>query len=165
MNQVVVKEKKIFSEFKKHTDEKLFLQNVEKFFTDEIIMQSPFDWKSWMPAGRPQKYYHDLLLRRPEYFVRAYAKRIEENIKVFLIFGAGFNFDLVNYEILKFKKKQLFNETFFLIKAYDHVFAVPTWDYVKNDWRQNLCPKGFDFRKRILNPNDFRNSDLYVYVE
>jgi hypothetical protein len=145
-------------------DKKLFLEQIEKFFTNEIIAQSPFDWKSWMPAGRPEKYYHDLLATHKENFLRIIAKKKDETIYVYVIFGAGFNFDLLNYEILKFKRKQLFDQKCILVKIYSDIFSVPTWNHIENDWRKT-CHPDFSFKKRILSPNSYWNIERFVFTE
>jgi len=143
-------------------DEKLFLEQIEKFFTNEIIAQSPFDWKSWIPAGRSREYYHNLLIKDKDHFVQAYAKRSQEGyIDVYLIFGEGFNFDLVDFEKIKENRKLCFDEKCIIHRFYNNILSLPTWNYITNDWRDE-CLSKFSYRGRHIAPHPYWKVEKFI---
>ena len=157
----------------KHQNKQIFCKNIRnsalehvgRFFVEQVVKQRPFDWKSWMPAGRPCEYYYDLLAKEETNFVRACVKKNKAGkIYVFLIFGAGFNFDLLNYKELRAVKCDVLNERCTVINVYDRIYSVPTWDYLENNWRK-ICHPNFCFKKRFLDPNPFWNPEKFVYVQ
>jgi hypothetical protein len=143
-------------------DESEFLKKIEQFVIEQIVQQAPFDWISWIPAGRSREYYHNLLIKDKAHFVQAYAKRSQEGyINVYLIFGEGFNFDLVDFEKIKEKRKLCFDEKLIIHRFYNNILSLPTWNYVKNDWR-NECLSKFSYKGRYIAPHPYWKVEKFI---